>query len=86
MLSTMQDFPLTINMIYQHGRRIYADSKIYTFEGDGYREASFGAIGDRAERLAGALRRLGVRPGVVDQGLDPASGSIAAGPSFGQLE
>ena len=63
MLSTMQDYPLTLNMIYQHGRRIYADSKIRTFEGTGCREASFGEIGDRAERLAGALRRLGVRPG-----------------------
>jgi fatty-acyl-CoA synthase len=63
MLSTMQDYPLTINMMYRHGRRIYSGSRIRTFEGDHCREASFGQIGDRAERLAGALRRLGVRPG-----------------------
>ena len=62
MLSTMQDYPLTINMIYQHGRRIYADSKVRTFEGTGCREATFGELGDRAERLATALRRLGIRP------------------------
>ncbi|HVR30764.1 MAG TPA: long-chain fatty acid--CoA ligase [Thermoanaerobaculia bacterium] len=62
MLSTMQDYPLTINMMYQHGRRIYAESKIRTFEGNGCREATFAEIGDRAERLAAALHRLGVRP------------------------
>lgn len=63
MLSTMQDYPLTINMIFRHGRRIYANSKVRTFDGQACGEASFAEVADRAERLAGALRRLGVGEG-----------------------
>ena len=64
MLSTMQDFPLTIPMIYQHGRRIYSGQQDPYLRG---RRLPRGDLrrrsADRAERLAGALRRLGVRPG-----------------------
>ena len=34
-----------------------------TFEGDGSRRATFAEVGDRADRLANALARLGVEPG-----------------------
>jgi fatty-acyl-CoA synthase len=63
MQSTMQDQPLAISALFEHGRRVYADSEVVTFDGQGLRRATFGEIGGRVERLAAALRRLGVRPG-----------------------
>ena len=59
----MQDFPLTIAMVLRHGRTVYGDSEVVTFEGDGSRRASFEDIARRAERLAAALRRLGIEEG-----------------------
>jgi fatty-acyl-CoA synthase len=61
--STMQDFPLTIGMIFRHGRTVYSDSEVVTFEGDGCRRATFADVAARAEQLAGALRRLGIVAG-----------------------
>ena len=63
MQSTMQDRPLTVTAILEHGARIYADSEVVTFEGDGFRRARFAEVAARAARLAAALRRLGVQPG-----------------------
>ena len=63
MQSTMQDFPLTIGMIFRHGRSVYSDSEVATFEGGSYRRATFAQVADRAERLAAALKRLGVEAG-----------------------
>jgi fatty-acyl-CoA synthase len=57
MLSTMQDFPLTIGMIYRHGRTVHRNSKVVTFHPEGNRCASFAEIADRAELLAAALAR-----------------------------
>ncbi len=65
-LSTMQDYPLTIRPILEHGRTIHANSKVITFTGDGYVESTFAEVADRADQLAAALTRLGVqarRPG-----------------------
>jgi fatty-acyl-CoA synthase len=63
MLSTMQDFPLTITAIFRHGRSVYGGSEVVTFEGESCRRASFAEVAERAERLAAALRRLGVGEG-----------------------
>src|SRR5262245_31420606 len=63
MLSTMQDRPLTINHIFEHSRRVHADSEIVTFMGEGSRRGSYHEVGNRAERLAAALKRLGIRGG-----------------------
>ena len=63
MLSTMQDFPLTIGMIFRHGRAVHPDGQVVTFDGEGTRSATFTEIADRAERLAAALDRLGVGAG-----------------------
>ena len=63
MLSTMQDFPLTIGMIFRHGRAVFGDSEVVTFEGDTSRRASFGELSGRVDQLAAALRRLGVESG-----------------------
>ncbi|HEX3556444.1 MAG TPA: long-chain fatty acid--CoA ligase [Thermoanaerobaculia bacterium] len=63
MLSTMMDFPLTVQHIFRHGRRTYGNSQIVTWTGAKPRRASFAAVAGRAERLAAALQRLGVGPG-----------------------
>jgi fatty-acyl-CoA synthase len=58
----MQDFPLLITNLLRHGQGVYGDSQVATFEGDQCRRASFAEVGERVERLARALRRLGVGP------------------------
>ena len=63
MRSTMMDFPLTVGHIFEHGRALYADSEVVTSEAGGVRRIGFGALADRADQLAAALRRLGVEPG-----------------------
>ncbi|MCW2898354.1 MAG: putative fatty acid CoA ligase [Streptosporangiaceae bacterium] len=61
--STMQDFPLTVTAILRHGSRVYGDSECVTWTGTGARRAPFTQIAGNAERLASALRRLGVGQG-----------------------
>ncbi len=61
--STMQDTQLTIPMIFRHGARVHRGSKVVTFDGAGCSEATFGEVAERVERLAAALRRLGVGEG-----------------------
>src|SRR5438093_1884776 len=63
MLSTMQDRPLTIAALFAHGRTIHGSSEVVTCEGERVRRARFTEVAARAYRLAGALRRLGIRPG-----------------------
>jgi fatty-acyl-CoA synthase len=62
-LSTMQDFPLTITSILQHGRRVFGDSECVTWTEGTPRRASYAEVGANAERLAAALTRLGVTTG-----------------------
>jgi fatty-acyl-CoA synthase len=63
MQSTMQDFPLTVGMIFRHGRAVHGASEVVTFEGDDSRRASFAQVAARTDRLAAALLGLGVEPG-----------------------
>jgi fatty-acyl-CoA synthase len=63
MQSTMQDFPLTISMILRHGRNVYPDSEVVTFEGETSRRATYVQVAERAEKLAAALKRLGIERG-----------------------
>jgi fatty-acyl-CoA synthase len=63
MTSTMQDYPLTSSSLYRRGRALFGDSEVVSFEGESSRRATFAEVADRAERLAAALRRLGVGPG-----------------------
>jgi fatty-acyl-CoA synthase len=63
MKSTMQDGPLLISNIIRHGEFVYADKKIFTVTPDGVDEATFFEISKRAEQLAAALTKLGVKRG-----------------------
>src|SRR5881396_864246 len=63
MQSTMQEGALTITVLLEHGARVYGDSEVVTCEGERVRRARFTEVAARAERLAAALRRLGIRPG-----------------------
>jgi fatty-acyl-CoA synthase len=59
----MQDRPLTITNIFEHGRRVHSDSEVITFMGEGSRRAGYAEVGNRAELLAAALKRLGIKEG-----------------------
>ncbi len=63
--STMQDVPLTLTHLLRHGRTIHGDSEVLTFQGPDrpLEAATFATVGDRADKLAAALARLGVGPG-----------------------
>ncbi len=62
--STMQDdYQLTLLPLFRYGRQVHAKSKIITFTGDGYIESTFAQVADRADQLAAALARLGVKQG-----------------------
>lgn len=60
MLSTMQDVPLTVGRILQHGSTVHGDARVATWVGDGARYRSFTEVGARAAQFAHALRDLGV--------------------------
>lgn len=66
MQSTMQDTPLLISRILEHGRTVHGQSTVTTWtnEPGGPQRRTFAEIGDRAAQLAHALRDdLGVEPG-----------------------
>jgi fatty-acyl-CoA synthase len=63
MKSTMQDAPLLISDILRHGQQVHGDSSVITVEAGGHRTATFNEVATRAEKLAAALRRLGVQHG-----------------------
>jgi fatty-acyl-CoA synthase len=65
MKGLMQDHQLTIHHILDRMRRIYGDSEVVTLqsaEGEKTR-ATYAEVGDRIDRLCGALDSLGVKPG-----------------------
>jgi len=61
--STMQETPLLISDILTYGQTVHSTSKVITVLEDGYREATFAEVGQRAAQLAGALSSLGIGPG-----------------------
>lgn len=65
MLSTMQDVPLLVTRILQHGMTIHGKSQVTTWTGEAEpHRRSFAEIGTRATRLANALRdEFGVQQG-----------------------
>ncbi|MFE1845177.1 long-chain fatty acid--CoA ligase [Streptomyces sp. NPDC059515] len=67
MQGLMQDVPLTISRILEHGRTAHGRSTVTTWTGEAEpQRRSFAEIGNRAAQLAHALRDdLGVQPGSV---------------------
>jgi fatty-acyl-CoA synthase len=62
--STMMDeFPLGVRMIFDHGRRIHPESRVTTWIGGPPRSRTFAETSQRIDRLAASLARLGVGPG-----------------------
>ncbi|MEU6538152.1 long-chain fatty acid--CoA ligase [Streptomyces sp. NPDC047000] len=63
MFGTMQDVPLTVTRILNHGMRLHGTSHITTWTGEGEpQRRSFAEVGCRAVQLANALRdELGIR-------------------------
>src|SRR5262245_54488413 len=62
MLSTMQDEPLSLGRLLRYAGQVHAGSTVTTWTGEGTRSRSYREVGERAARLAGALRGLGVQP------------------------
>jgi fatty-acyl-CoA synthase len=60
MFSTMQDAPLTIGRIVEHGTGIHGASEVITWTGSQARRESYAQAGRRAAQLAHGLRSLGV--------------------------
>ena len=59
----MQDFPLTTTAIMRHGGRVHGASECVTWTETGPRRATYAQVVERADRLASALARLGIKPG-----------------------
>jgi fatty-acyl-CoA synthase len=59
----MQDWPLTIKHFLDRARLLHTRKTIVTKTVTGMHRETFGEFGDRVERLAAALARLGVKPG-----------------------
>lgn len=59
--STMMDRPLLISDLFEHGRRLYAGSRVITVDEGGDRVGTYAEVADRTEQLAKALIKLGVQ-------------------------
>src|SRR5262249_34395330 len=63
MIGTMQDYQLTVGSLLRHGRDVYCQSNVVTLEGTRTRTATCAQVCQRAEKLAQALRAMGVKSG-----------------------
>jgi fatty-acyl-CoA synthase len=59
----MQDAPLLISDMLLHGASVYATSKVFTVDDDGYRTATFAEVAERAAQLAHGLTEIGIERG-----------------------
>jgi fatty-acyl-CoA synthase len=59
--STMMDVPLTVTALMRYGTSVFGDREVVTCTTEGTRRQSYAVTGERAARLANALRRLGTR-------------------------
>ena len=59
--STIMDIPLTVTSIMRYGTTVYGDKEVVTCAGEeSCRRRTYAAVGERAARLASALRSIGV--------------------------
>ncbi len=63
MRGRMMDYPLTITHLLDRARQYYPDKWIATRTASGTHRYTYAELGNRACRLANALRRLGIKPG-----------------------
>jgi fatty-acyl-CoA synthase len=56
----MMDIPLTVTRIMRYGSTVYGDQEVVTCTADGSRRQTYAQTGERAAKLANALRGLGV--------------------------
>src|SRR3954453_861654 len=57
------DHPLTLQHVLNRMRTVHRESKVGTLTDDGLERATYGEVCERADRLANALKKLGVEPG-----------------------
>ncbi len=57
------DFPLNLHHLRRRMRDCHPSAEVVTLTSEGTVRASFGEISERVDRLARALRRLGIEPG-----------------------
>jgi fatty-acyl-CoA synthase len=63
MQSTMMHMPMTVQMILEHGRNVFPESRVGTFNGTEMVYSSYRDIADNSARLAAGLISLGVKQG-----------------------
>jgi fatty-acyl-CoA synthase len=59
----MQDYELTLQHVLWRIERLHKNKEIVTKRDDGVHRTTYGAMVPRINRLAGALKKLGVKPG-----------------------
>jgi len=60
MRGTMMDFPLTLQMIFERGTRLFPDREIVTGGITGAHRYTYAEFGKRVHRLANALMDFGL--------------------------
>ena len=63
MLGTMMDFPLTLQLIFERGTRLFPNREIVTGGLGPKHRYTYREMGERVHRLASALQKLGLQPG-----------------------
>ncbi|HEY0583017.1 MAG TPA: long-chain fatty acid--CoA ligase, partial [Chloroflexota bacterium] len=63
MRGTMMDYPLTLQMIFERGTRLFPEREIVTGGLTGQHRYTYREFGQRVHRLANALKDLGLKPG-----------------------
>jgi fatty-acyl-CoA synthase len=61
--ATMMHTPMTVQLIMQHGERVFPDSTVSVFDGETLTPTRYADIAANATRLASALAQLGIQPG-----------------------
>src|ERR671924_671995 len=59
----MQDYELTLQHVLWRIERLHQKKQVVTKRDDGVRRTTYGEMVPRVNRLAGALKRLGIKPG-----------------------
>lgn len=65
MEATMMHMPMTVQIIMEHGAKVFPNSSVSTFDGQSIVRTSYADIASSAAQLASVLKELGVAPGDV---------------------